>query len=440
MNELKFDLMEWQEKFIFADYKFKFLKSAWGTGKTLALILAAIRESQEYSNNVGVIFRKEYEDLRDSTIKDFETYTGLKVNSSREVKVGTSTIMFRHLEELNNIQNMNLGWFGIEQAEELDTDDQFTMLWGRLRRQGSSRRGYAIANARGHNWIYKIKVSGLVDEKTGQRIDAHYSAKTSDNRAHLPADYLMTLEIIKSKKPKTYARMVENSDEEDDLSDTIINPRWVEEAVTRQLNIQAPFKRIVSIDVARGGSDSSVFYAIGNNKVLASETWNTRNTMELVGRATMFAKKNGDIKSFAVDEIGVGGGVADRIKELGYEVVFVNAAVKQDVPHPFYNRRSQILGECAEMFENGLVQIDSKDEDLINQLSWAKWKPIKSTGILQAESKDDIRSRNGRSPDNSDAFLNGLWALGKLKSVHYNTKSDAEGWTGDTFIPQKAVA
>lgn len=415
-DKLKVKLWPWQDDFIFGEAKFKFLKSSWATGKTLALVLAAMYESETYSDNLGVIFREEFEDLRDSTCKDFESLTGIKVDSSRNAKVVSSTIMFRHLEELNNIQNMNLGWFGIEQGEESKTDDRFYKLWGRLRRQNASRKGYVIANAAGHNWIYKIKQTGLIEPETGKRLDAHYEAKTHDCASVLAPDYLSSLEILKVKKPHVYNRFVLNSDDPDDLDNVIIKPLWVEGAKSRNLLIRYPLYRIVSIDVARGGGDKSVFYAMENYKVIGREEHNTRNTMELVAKAQIFARGLG-VKAFAVDEIGVGGGVADRLVELGHQVIMVNAAVKEGVPPPYYNRRSQIIGFGAEMFEAGRVQIQADDEDLTEQLSWTQWRPLKSTGILQAQNKEEVQKEYGRSPDNADAFLNGLWALSQVEPM-----------------------
>jgi hypothetical protein len=423
MDPLNIELFDWQDGFIYGPQKYGFLKSAWGTGKTLALILAGVNESETHPENLGVIFRKEFEDLRDSTIKDFEKYTGMTVNSSREVKIGTSTIMFRHLEEMNNLQNMNLGWFGIEQGEELETDDYFFKLLGRLRRENSGRRGFVIANANGHNWIYKIKQNGVVDEKTGERLDAHFAATTAEASATLPKDYLASLELMKRSKPSLYKRFVLNSDEEADVSDVVIQPSWVSVAARKDLIVRPPLRRIVSIDVARsnpGEGDKTVFYAIENFKQIGKEEHETRNTMEVVGRAMIFAKKMGGIKSFAVDEIGVGGGVADRLAELGGEdeernqVIFVNSSEKS-TGGGYYNRRAEIYGTGARMFEDGLVQIDPADDDLREQLSWAKFKTVKSNGVFIVEPKEDIKKRYKRSPDNADAFLNGIWALPRAR-------------------------
>ena len=409
-NTKRFKLIQPQADFIRTEKRYPAYVSAWATGKTLAGIGRAMYLSENYPKNLGMIFRREYVDLRDSTVKDFEEYTGLTVNSEREVKLpNDSTIMFRHLEEMNNIQNVNLGWFWIEQAEEMETDEQFFKLFGRLRRNVGYQSGFITANTNGHNWIYKLwKMNNLEGSVL-------YEAKTLDNAHNLSKDYIDSLEILKLKRPNIYKRFVENSWEEADVTDIIINPTDVIRAIDKQLNIVPPYKRIVSIDVSRFGDDKTVCYAIENNAMLAKDEWEKKSTMESVGRAVLFAKKH-DIKSFAVDEIGVGGGVADRLAELGYQVISVNASERSS-GSMYYNRRAEIYQKGSELFANGMVSIDKDDTDLIEQLSWAKYKTVKSNGVYQVEAKEDIKKRYGRSPDNADAFLNGLWALPQAKEV-----------------------
>lgn len=368
-----------------------------------------MRLSEQFPNNLGVIFRKEFTDLRDSTLKDFETYTGMRVDSNRTARLPNgSEIMFRHMEEMANIQNMNLGWFGIEQAEELESDDQFFKLHGRLRREGSSRQGFIIANTNGHNWIYRLwKINKDRDYPL-------FEANIEDARAYLPADTLASWEKLKEAKPKIYNRFVMNSWEESDTTDVIIDPADVMAATKRDLNVRPPVRRIVSCDVARYGDDKTVAYAIENGKAIAKAEWEKKSTMETVGLLTIFAKRHGDIQSFAIDEIGVGSGVVDRLRELNHDVIAVNASEKA-AGSGFYNRRAEIYQKGADMFHDGLVQLLPDDNDLIEQLSWAKYREIKSNGVFQVEAKEDIKKRYGRSPDNADAFLNGLWALPRAR-------------------------
>lgn len=400
-----------QSRFILSKKRYPAYVAAWGTGKTTAGIGRLMRLA-EFPNNLILVGRKEFTDLKDSTIKDFEDYTGFKVNSSREVVLSNGTvIMFRHLEELHNIQNINLGAFWIEQAEELETDDIFFKLHGRLRRNVAERSGFITANTNGHNWIYKLWKA--------QHDDADYDlyeATSFDAEGHLPADTLDSWKKLAIRSPKTYARFVMNSWDESDTSDVIIRPEIVRAACERNLHLSPPFRRIASIDVSRFGDDKTVIYAFENFKVIGKDVWEKKNTMETVGRAVLFAK-NHKIECFAVDEIGVGGGVVDRLAEMDYQVIPVNSS-ERATGSAYYNRRAEIYDNGAKLLEEGRVQMDPDDKDLIEQLSWAKYKTIKSSGVFQVEPKDDIKKRYGRSPDEADAFLNGLWALPQAKLIH----------------------
>jgi hypothetical protein len=172
--------------------------------------------SEGIPQNLGIIFRKEYTDLRDSTLKDFERYTGMKCDSQRNVNFPNgSQIMFRHVEELNNLQNINLGWFFIEQAEELASDKEFFLLWGRLRRDlipspsFSSlglpvHSGFISGNVKASNWIKKFW-----KDKPEEGFDL-IEATTFDNADVLPEDYLASLEKLKKLRPEIYARYVMN--------------------------------------------------------------------------------------------------------------------------------------------------------------------------------------------------------------------------------------
>lgn len=81
---MQIKLKVFQFDFIFAQERYPAMISGWATGKTMCGIERGLLYSKGIPNNLGVIFRKEYTDLRDSTVKDFETYTKLTVDSQRE--------------------------------------------------------------------------------------------------------------------------------------------------------------------------------------------------------------------------------------------------------------------------------------------------------------------------------------------------------------------
>ncbi len=230
LEEKEFDLEPFQADFTYSQSPFPAYVAGWGTGKTLCLIARSLIYSQMIPNNLGFIIRREFTDLQDSTIRDFENYTGMKVNSKREVKFPNgSVICFRHFEELvqagakghKNLQNVNLGWAAIEQAEELETDRAFWLLFGRLRRAINPseefvkwglppRSIFLIANVAGDNWIKRFWKSGQIDRPELQGKFKLVEAITSDNAHNLPQEFLDNLEILKHKKPEMYQRYVMN--------------------------------------------------------------------------------------------------------------------------------------------------------------------------------------------------------------------------------------
>lgn len=207
MVENPFYLKNYQAEFVASRAKFPAIVSAWGTGKDLSALARVMALAQESPDNLILILRREFKDLQDSTINDFESYTGIKVNSNGDASVPTgmrpSKIMFRHIEQLNNLQNINLGAFWINQAEELDGPEAFYLLMGRLRRKVHRRTGFVTANANGHNWVYDV----WLKNKNANADYPCWEATTYDNADVLPADYVASL---KNLPENMYRRFVLN--------------------------------------------------------------------------------------------------------------------------------------------------------------------------------------------------------------------------------------
>ena len=259
----------YQDGFFTSQKRFPAMIAAWGTGKTMCAILKGYILSKAFKNNLGLIVRKNFTDLRDSTLKDFEKYTGLKVpQHTKEIHLPNgSTIMFRHGDEISGLQNINLGWAYIEQAEEFDSDDIFQMLRGRLRRDLEPDEGvwddkffrigdrykpyieavqrnkmqqcFIIANANGHNWCWqywikkdipKIKDDILKELSAESNISEselmamtsvdqydYFGATTFENRENLPDSFIADLMKLKVESPEKYEQYVLNSHEAFDV-------------------------------------------------------------------------------------------------------------------------------------------------------------------------------------------------------------------------------
>lgn len=241
-RDLAIEFEPYQRRFFASTARFPCFAAAWGTGKTMCGLFKGLLLSQAYKGNLGLIVRRVYKDLHDSTMQDFERYTrGMKVpQSTAEVSFRNgSKILFRHGGNLSGLQNINLGWFYIEQAEEFETSDEFNMLRGRLRRelvfddgfqadecddfpelywylrQNQLRQGMIIANKAGHNWIWK----DWYRQPQSDDFELH-EAKTSDNAHNLPADFVTDLDSMRNGSESAQRKWriyVDNSWDEVDL-------------------------------------------------------------------------------------------------------------------------------------------------------------------------------------------------------------------------------
>ena len=426
MPELKINLKPWQDRFIFSPKRYPGMWSSWATGKSMSLIFRAMLYSQHIPNNLGIIFRKEYTDLRDSTVKDFERYTGRTVNSNRSCKVGTSEILFRHIEELNNIQNINLGWFAIEQADELPTSNEFFLLFGRLRRDLkpsqefidmglSPRSGFVIGNA-GDHWGRELWKDGKLDDADC------IEANTLENQDVLPPDFLESLKTLKKQRPEIYAQFVMNDWNVTSDRFLLIKPSEIE-ALKDIIIHYVQTKAIVSVDPAMGG-DECVVYALENGKIKDTLILHDKDTMKVAGEIIIFMARN-KIDDVAIDSIGIGKGITDRLRELGKRVIAVNSAESSVNQDKFLNRRAEMWWYVSQQIQEKKVCYP-EDELLRKQLSSLRYKVINSNGKIQMEHKPDAKKRLGMSPDRADAFVQGIWALQKVEPKTardaYNTR------------------
>lgn len=413
---MKIKLKPFQEIYICCKKRFPAFVGGWGTGKSLAGILRGMDLSEKYPGNLGVIYRHEYRDLEDSTIRDFEQYTGLKATGKpKEVKLKNgSQILFRHLEDLDSIQNLNLGWFWIEQAEELDTEEIWHKLKsGRLRRKIGGEEiftsGFITANTKGSNWIKKLwKDSPGKDYMLVE-------ATTWENEDNLPKDFIEDKRQLEKVQPAIYRRFVLNSWADEDIADFIIQMVWIEQSVLNT-PVYTADRVLITCDPARYGDDETVIYILKNTMILDQQILHGKSTMEIAGRLGILEKEH-QAGLVVIDEIGLGAGTVDRAKELcDCDVRGVNSASQENFTEEdkkkYLNLRAKMWWEVSKLFENEKVRI-FRDADLINQLGSVKYSF--RNGKIKVEDKDEIKKRLGRSPDRADALVQGLFYLDMCK-------------------------
>ena len=104
-----------------------------------------------------------------------------------------------------------------------------------------------------------------------------------------------------------------------------------------------------------------------------------------------------------VDEVGLGAGVLDRLKELEYRILGFNGGTSPSDGGRYLNARAESYWRLREMLEAGEIALPP-DEKLMDELIATRWRPTPE-GKIRIEAKDDLKARLGRSPDKADAVV-----------------------------------
>ena len=188
-------------------------------------------------------------------------------------------------------------------------------------------------------------------------------------------------------------------------------PENADDALVSLTNARAAVERIaepdteviLGVDVARFGGDKSVIYK--RSGAVARMLFGRAgiDTMAFVS-PIMDAIEEHKPDTVVVDAVGVGAGVADRLIELNppcHIVAFQGGASAVNKA-----RFANITAECwwgmREAFRRGVIDIED-DKRLVAQLTSRRYS-IRSDRTIALESKDDIKKRGGRSPDEADAL------------------------------------
>lgn len=188
---------------------------------------------------------------------------------------------------------------------------------------------------------------------------------------------------------------------------------WMDAA--RSAIVEPSDQRILAVDVARFGDDRTVLAECISNEVNLVSNVGQQDTMKTVGR---IVKDHERWDKILVDEIGVGGGVVDRLMEVledkgaAHKVMPVNVAVGYPRAHQFMNLRMEMMWYLRECLRpDGIakqrVRLPQSDE-LMLQLATIRYE-YASDGRMKVESKDDAKKRGVKSPDIADAVAMAVW-------------------------------
>ena len=445
MAELKIELMLYQDKFLFSEKKFAALVAGIGTGKTYMFLLKVWTYCKQWPGTTALIVRKEFTDLKDSTMRDFEKYFNVKIGSDKDFMMPNgSKIMFRHAAEIEVLKNINLGIAGIEQAEEFEDDTQFQFLRDRLRQNNGAnvRPLVVIANACGHNWVWNLWINKAVtvtpiDTKTNQYeyVNGEYdciTASTFANEKNLPPDFVADLKRMETEAPKHYQQYILNSFEELEQDDFVFN--FTELMAAQKLQF-APREhyghRIMGFDIARYGNDKCA--AVGLHqlgalawKVFHVEQWEHRDLDYTTGRILSTSNQH-NVNDNIIDEDGIGSGPLDFIQKGRKREDFRgfrNTLYSYDVNKFYCNPRTAAAFKLKEFVSKGWIAIP--DEALCQELMSLRYK-FSNDGRRILVSKEEMRKQGVKSPNMADALLMAASLINEIKE-----KQDIQYWNRNT--------
>lgn len=157
--------------------------------------------------------------------------------------------------------------------------------------------------------------------------------------------------------------------------------------------------RVIGVDPARFGDDRSVIFMRQGLQSFAPLVFCKLDNMALAGNVAR------QIDTFRPDAVfvdaGCGGGVIDRLRQLGFTVTEVPFGGTPFRAGQYANKRAEMWGEMAQWIAAGGALPD--DPALKADLCQVCYD-YDASGRMRLEAKEKIKERCGRSPDLADAL------------------------------------
>jgi hypothetical protein len=202
----------------------------------------------------------------------------------------------------------------------------------------------------------------------------------------------------------------------------------VEKAMSTEMKIEDVEGQplIFGVDVARYGDDESVLYMRRGRKHFQPLTYKGMNTMALADEVSAEILNRKPDAVF-VDGGGVGGGVVDRLLQLGHHVEEVNSAASATEIEKFANKRA----EMWDTMRKHLANTCSIPADLyLSEQLIAQEYFFDNKNRMLLVSKRDMKKQGLPSPDRADAlaFTFTRTVIGRLSRNKRKRKNRNTSW------------
>ena len=156
--------------------------------------------------------------------------------------------------------------------------------------------------------------------------------------------------------------------------------------------------------MARFGDDKTTIYKRCGMKVIAFGKLSGADTQEVARRVWDMADRDPSV-AIKVDDTGVGGGVTDKLRDLGAHAI----PVLNGEPAFDTERFTTCADEQWFHFADIVDSVDIPDDDDLMQELAGRQYHYTSQDQRKIEPKVDFKKRYGKSPDSADGLLLCFW-------------------------------
>ena len=248
------------------------------------------------------------------------------------------------------------------------------------------------------NWVHKLKRKS--------ESDPNYSYFKITCWDAIKAGILSEQEVLQAKRDlpdKIFKALYEAESSESDGQ--LINNESIQKLFENTPKLGVKY---ITADIARLGKDKTVIMVWDGLLVKYVRTMDISTVPQVVEAIKAIQRLyNVNNNRTIVDEDGVGGGVKDYLKCLG----FVNGSspIKvKGIQENFANLKTQCYWKLAEMINQNLIGVNCEDSVellLSEELEWVRLPKEVDTSKISLLSKDKVKEGLGRSPDYSDGLM-----------------------------------
>ena len=195
LTRQSYKLFQHQHDFVHSTSKYSALVAGYGSGKTTAFCIRALKECGRNAGKRILLAEPTYPMVRDVLQPTFEQvlresgfgyeYTATDTRYRIKWKNGWCDVLMRSAENFQRWAGLNLAAGGIDEADQLRDDRAWKMLLARLR-DGNTLNAFISTTPEGFKWVWKYWES---EERHGYQLTR---GRTEDN-IMLPEEFINSL-------------------------------------------------------------------------------------------------------------------------------------------------------------------------------------------------------------------------------------------------------